>query len=112
MAWHGMAWHGMAWHGMAWHGMAWHGMAWHGMAWHGMAWQGMAWHGMAWHGMAWHVGVATRCEDCAEKSANFGTEAEGRRRWCSGCATAHDGAKNITKLGKPQRQRRAPATRD
>ena len=37
--------------------------------------------------------IATKCcEDCALKVAKFGLPAEGRRRWCGGCATGHAGA--------------------
>ena len=34
-----------------------------------------------------------RCEDCALKVPNFGLPAEGRKRWCGGCAKAHAGVR-------------------
>ena len=29
-----------------------------------------------------------KCEGCGTKQPNFGLPAEGRRRWCAGCAAA------------------------
>ena len=39
--------------------------------------------------------MASKCEDCALKRPSFGLPAEGKRRWCGGCAKAHAGARNI-----------------
>ena len=39
--------------------------------------------------------MPSRCEDCALKGASFGLAAEGRRRWCGGCAKAHAGARDL-----------------
>ena len=33
--------------------------------------------------------IGRRCEDCALKRPCFGMAAEGRVRWCGGCAKAH-----------------------
>jgi hypothetical protein len=33
-----------------------------------------------------------KCEDCQLKVPSFGLPAEGKKRWCSGCAKAHAGA--------------------
>jgi hypothetical protein len=35
------------------------------------------------------------CEDCGLKRQNFGLPAEGKRRWCGGCAKAHAGSANL-----------------
>ena len=35
------------------------------------------------------------CEDCALTQPRFGLPAEGRERWCSRCAKAHAGARDI-----------------
>jgi hypothetical protein len=32
-----------------------------------------------------------KCEGCKLKRPTFGLPAEGKRRWCSGCAKAHAG---------------------
>ena len=37
-----------------------------------------------------------KCEDCQLKQPSFGLPAEGRTRWCSGCAKAHAGAEDVT----------------
>ena len=39
--------------------------------------------------------MPSRCEDCALKVPSFGLPAEGRARWCSGCAKAHAGARDL-----------------
>ena len=39
--------------------------------------------------------VRRLCEDCALTQPRFGLPAEGRERWCSGCAKAHAGAQNM-----------------
>ena len=39
-----------------------------------------------------------RCEDCGQKSANFGLPADRRKRWCSACSRAHSGAVSLTGL--------------
>ena len=31
------------------------------------------------------------CEDCGLKKPNFGLPAEGKKRWCAGCAKGHAG---------------------
>ena len=36
--------------------------------------------------------VSRSCEDCELKVPSFGLPAEGKRRWCSGCAKGHAGA--------------------
>jgi hypothetical protein len=36
------------------------------------------------------------CEECGLKQPNFGLLAEGRRRWCSGCAKPHAAAVDLT----------------
>ena len=36
-----------------------------------------------------------RCEDCALVRASFGLPTEGRKRWCSKCASAHAGARDL-----------------
>ena len=46
--------------------------------------------------------MSKRCEDCALKRPNFGLPAEGKRRWCAGCARGHTGAINV-------RTKRTPA---
>jgi hypothetical protein len=47
--------------------------------------------------------VATRnkCEDCEARTAGFGLEKGGRRRWCGGCAQGHGGAAVNVVTGKP-----------
>ena len=35
------------------------------------------------------------CETCKVKRNNYGLPAEGKRRWCRGCALAHPGAMNL-----------------
>ena len=37
-----------------------------------------------------------KCEGCQLKQANFGLPAEGKRRWCGGCAKGHAGAVSIS----------------
>jgi hypothetical protein len=32
------------------------------------------------------------CEDCVPKAPTFGLVAEGKKRWCAGCANRHAGA--------------------
>jgi hypothetical protein len=39
--------------------------------------------------------VNKKCEDCRLTIPNFGVPAEGKARWCSGCAKAHTGAVDI-----------------
>ena len=41
-----------------------------------------------------------RCEDCKLKQLSFGLPAEGKARWCAGCARGHDGALNLRLRGK------------
>ena len=36
-----------------------------------------------------------KCEGCQLKVPSFGLPAEGKARWCSGCAKAHVGAADI-----------------
>jgi hypothetical protein len=36
-----------------------------------------------------------KCEDCELKLPTFGLPAEGKKRWCSGCAKAHAGAVDV-----------------
>jgi hypothetical protein len=36
-----------------------------------------------------------KCEGCGLKGASLGLPAEGKRRWCSGCAKVHAGAVNV-----------------
>ena len=36
-----------------------------------------------------------KCEDCSLTRPGFGLPAEGKRRWCGGCARGHDGAQNV-----------------
>jgi hypothetical protein len=36
-----------------------------------------------------------KCEGCGLKQPNCGLSAEGKRRWCAGCAKAHAGAVDI-----------------
>jgi hypothetical protein len=36
-----------------------------------------------------------RCEDCQLKAPSFGLRSEGKERWCSGCAKAHEGSVNV-----------------
>ena len=50
--------------------------------------------------------MPSRCEDCALKAPSFGLPAEGRKRWCSGCAKAHAGAQSF----ESQRKRGAAQT--
>ena len=35
------------------------------------------------------------CEGCQLKMPSFGLPAEGKERWCSGCAKTHEGAVNV-----------------
>ena len=37
----------------------------------------------------------SKCEDCALKRPVFGLPAEGKARWCAGCARGHGGAQNL-----------------
>ena len=39
--------------------------------------------------------VCKKCEGCQLKRPIFGFLAEGKKRWCSGCAKAHTGAVDI-----------------
>jgi hypothetical protein len=39
--------------------------------------------------------VTKKCEDCDLVAASFGRLAEGKKRWCFGCAKAHKGAVNV-----------------
>ena len=36
-----------------------------------------------------------KCEGCGLKRSNFGLPAEGKKRWCSGCAKAHVGVVDL-----------------
>jgi hypothetical protein len=36
-----------------------------------------------------------KCEDCQLKAPSFGLPAEGKARWCGGCAKAHTGAVDV-----------------
>eukprot|EP01052_Picozoa_sp_SAG31_P022620 SAG31_NODE_1808_length_7230_cov_32.785835_3_plen_383_part_00 len=47
------------------------------------------------------------CEDCGEKSKNYGTVHEWKRRWCGGCAKKHGGV--LLKSGTPNSRTTAPA---
>lgn len=49
------------------------------------------------------------CETCGVTTRNYGFEAEGRRRWCGGCAKAVPNAVNINLLKKDQPGARATA---
>ena len=40
--------------------------------------------------------MPAHCEDCALRQPSFGLPAEGRTRWCGGCAKAHAGARDVT----------------
>ena len=48
-----------------------------------------------------HAGVEDiknkKCEECQLKQPSFSLPAEGRTRWCGGCAKGHVGAVNIRK---------------
>ena len=35
------------------------------------------------------------CDDCQLKQPSFGLPAEGKARWCSGCAKGHAGAEDV-----------------
>ena len=39
----------------------------------------------------------TKCEGCQLKLPNFGLPAEGKKRWCAGCAKGHAGAVGVAK---------------
>jgi hypothetical protein len=39
--------------------------------------------------------VSKKCEGCGLKQPSFGLPAEGKRRWCGGCAKGHAGAVDI-----------------
>jgi hypothetical protein len=36
-----------------------------------------------------------KCEGCGLKQPNFGLPAEGKKRWCAGCANGHVGAVDV-----------------
>ena len=36
-----------------------------------------------------------KCEGCGLKAPSFGLPAEGKKRWCVGCAKRHAGAVNV-----------------
>jgi hypothetical protein len=36
-----------------------------------------------------------KCEGCGLKQPSFGLPAEGKKRWCGGCAKGHKGAVNV-----------------
>ena len=36
-----------------------------------------------------------KCEECELKQPSFGLPAEGKTRWCGGCAKGHAGAVNV-----------------
>ena len=40
------------------------------------------------------------CEDCSMKQPSFGLPAEGKVRWCGGCAKAHAGVVNVNARNK------------
>ena len=42
-------------------------------------------------------GGSGECEGCGLKRPNFGLPAEGKVRWCDGCAKAHAGAEEVKK---------------
>ena len=53
-----------------------------------------------------------KCEGCGLKVPHFGLPAEGRARWCSGCAKGHAGAVDDVQRrtqagGSPQKKRKA-----
>jgi hypothetical protein len=39
--------------------------------------------------------VTKKCEECQLKQPSFGLLAEGKTRWCSGCAKGHVGAVDV-----------------
>jgi hypothetical protein len=39
--------------------------------------------------------INKKCEGCGLKVARLGLPAEGKKRWCSGCAKAHAGAVDV-----------------
>jgi hypothetical protein len=41
-----------------------------------------------------------KCEDCSLKLPSFGLPAEGKKRWCAGCAKAHAGAVSVNRKKK------------
>jgi hypothetical protein len=41
--------------------------------------------------------LTKKCEGCQLKETTFGLLAEGKRRWCGGCAKAHAGAVSLCK---------------
>jgi hypothetical protein len=51
------------------------------------------------------------CEDCEGKHASFGTQAEGKKRWCGSCGKPH-GAVNIHTHRRRQKEAEAAAFSD
>ena len=47
------------------------------------------------HATAQPVVSRKKCEDCQLKQPSFGLPAEGKKRWCSGCAKGHAGAVDV-----------------
>ena len=45
---------------------------------------------------------ARLCEDCGLKARNFGLPAEGKKRWCGGCAKRH--TPGVVDVAKRSRQ--------
>ena len=41
-----------------------------------------------------------KCEGCGLKQPNFGLPAEGKKRWCAGCAKGHVRAVDVVKKKK------------
>ena len=39
--------------------------------------------------------VTRKCESCQVKQPNYGMPAEGKARWCAGCAKAYTGAVDV-----------------
>jgi hypothetical protein len=39
--------------------------------------------------------IGRKCEGCKLKQPSFGLPAEGKARWCGGCAKEHAGAEDV-----------------